>query len=292
MPDTEVEAAAELAAQPESFSVTPGDVETVLAPPGWSVTTHDHEKLAPTPRRSHGVVTVRDAEGFMLAVQQRQTGPVSVYADEATAGVIYDERSVTPRRSVPSLVAVLNDDQGGTPGWRDHIVCLELERTPEWLHWLSRDGRLSPQHDFARHVEDGLREIVAPSPADMLDMAQSFQAITNAKFRGGQRLKTGERQFTYDEEVTAKAGAESQITIPDEFTLEVAPFYGAEPARVRAAFRFQLRQAELTLGYKLDRPHEVERAAFRAIMSAVSEQMGVAIIAGVAPTPRTALPTF
>ena len=275
---TEVEAAAALAAQPESFPVTPGDIETILMPPMWGVELKDHEQFAPHPRRSRGGVITRDVGSFLTAVRQREDGPRSLYADETRS-------QLETRTVLPLLTCILNDDHGATPGWRDHQVCLAIQRTPEWEMWRANDGKLLPQHEFARHIEDGLREVREPSPADMLDMAQSFQAITNAKFRGGQRLATGERQFMYDEEVAAKAGAQGQITIPDEFVLEVVPFYGAHPVTIRASFRFQLRQAELSLGYRLDRPHELERAAFRGMVGEVEGELEMSAIYGVAPMP-------
>lgn len=282
---TEAEAIAAMGAEPESFGVTAGEAEQVILPPGWSRQLVDHEVFAPTPRRTHGQVVVRDSDGFVQAVNQRKTGAIALYADEG------DQGSYDPQR-LPVLVAVLNDDHGDAPGWRDHRVVLGLRRRPEWIHWRTADGRLLEQKAFATHIEDGLREIVAPSPADMLDMAQHFQATTDAKFKGGQRLATGERQFMYDETVVASAGHEGQITIPDEFLLEVAPFYGADARQVRASFRFQLRQAELQLGYKLDRPDETEREAFAELCERVASSLAVPLIAGVAPSPRNALPAF
>lgn len=270
MSDTEAEAVAALAAQPAAYPVTPGEVETIAYPPEWTISTLDHERFNDRPRRPVANVQVRDAAGFTAAVQQRKFQAFAVYADDESM----------------ALTAILNDDYGQTAGWRDNRVVLALRPTPEWTHWKSLDGSLVDQKAFALHVEDGLKEIIRPSAADMLDLAQTFQATTAAKFKGGQRLATGERQFTYEEDIDAKAGSAGQVAIPDTFTLRISPFFGAAAVDIDARFRFQLRAAELKLGYKLDRPDDVARQAFRTCVEDVAEALDVEPVNGVAPSAR------
>lgn len=271
MADTEAEAIAAMAAEPQIHDITPGELETIAYPPGWTIVTADHERFLPKPRRSAGRIVVRDAAGFTNAIHQRaNTVPAVLYADEATQ----------------SLVAVLNDDLAAEPGWRDYTVVLELRRRPEWMHWLSLDGKLVAQAEFATHIEDGLKEIVLPSAADMLDLAQTFEATTNAKFKGGQRLATGERQFVYEEDIDAKAGTAGQVAIPDTFTLRIAPFYGGAPVDIDARFRFQLRGGDLKLGYRLDRPDDVALSAFNTIVEQVENELDIIAINGPAPSAR------
>lgn len=265
---TEAEAVAALVAQPAVYPVD-AFTETVVAPPEWTVDTLDHEHLADKPRRAIASVAVRDAAGFAAAVGQRRYQAVALYADDETM----------------ALTAILNDDYGQVAGWRDNRVALALRRTPEWTHWKSKDGQMLDQKAFALHIEDGLHEVVEPAAADMLDLAQTFEATTSAKFKGGQRLKSGERQFVYEEEIDATGGT-GQVAIPDTFTLRVAPFYGSPPVAIVARFRFTLRANVLQLGYKLDRPAEVERAAFAATVEEVEKALDLIAIAGIAPAAR------
>jgi hypothetical protein len=61
------------------------------------------------------------------------------------------------------------------------------------------------------------------------------------------------------------------------------PFYGSKPYKVECEFRFKLRDSKLQLGYLMDRPHDVERAAFGDIVEIVLEgSPDVISIAGVA----------
>lgn len=256
---TEVEAAAALAAQPVIEDIGPNDHRLIVAvPPGWDVQEHDLEPLQAQPDRLRGTVLVTDAASFVGAVLDRKAADLnvpSIYADSSTN----------------RLVAVLNDDAGKKTGWRDYRVSLSLIRTPEWTHWLSKDGRLMPQEEFAEHIEDGLTELTSPPAADMLDLAQSFHATNTARFKTQRRLGSGETQFMYEEDISATAGGSGTLSIPTQIELSVMPFYGARPVFVQAWFRYRLAREALTLGYKIERSHEVEQRAFEEIRDDVKK---------------------
>lgn len=167
---------------------------------------------------------------------------------------------------------VFNDSAKDAPAWRDHGAVLQLSQTPEWKHWLAKDNRLLSQNDFAEHVEDGLGEIVEPPAADMLELAQTFQAHQTANFRSGQRLQDGRVQFQYDEEIDAKAGTSGQMQIPSTFKLAISPFLGEQPYGVDARLRYRVGSGKLTIGYKLDRPHVVVDDALKKIAARLAEK--------------------
>lgn len=272
---TEAEAVAKLARETVTAPTglpDDGAVVAVALPPEWEHHEIDTQRWAPHPRRPAGTVQVHDGSGFVLAVQQRaaEVDPV-LYADE--------ERM--------ALVGVLNDDHAVLAGWRDHRIELVLRRRPEWTHWTKLDGQMVDQEVFASHIEDGLAEITEPAAADMLDLAQTFHATTSARFKSGNRLNTGARQLVYEEDIDASAGAAGTLAIPEWISLNVQPFFGSSKWVVRARFRFDLRGGNLRLGYKLDRPHDVERAAFGEVREHVAEELKLVPIAGVAPSARS-----
>lgn len=121
------------------------------------------------------------------------------------------------------------------------------------------------QEGFAEHIEGGLEEIVTPDAADMLEIAQSFHAVSAATFRSQKRLASGEQQFQYDEELTATAGKTGNLTVPTTILLAVAPFIGEERYKLTARLRFRLSGGKLTLGYILDRPDAVVRDALEGV---------------------------
>lgn len=251
------------------------DVLTVVTPDGYNRRTIDLEPYRPVPRRPRGTTTVYDADGFVAAVKQREYEefPAVVYGDE--------ERM--------ALVAVLNDDIAGENGWRDYRVDLALRRTPEWNHWKNHQG-LGPQERFAETVEEGLDEIEEPDPATMLELAQTFHATTTSRFKKGARLQSGQVQVQYEEEIDAKAGTAGTILIPETFTLIVRPFFGAERFRVKAWLRFRAVAGKFEIGYKLDRPDEVERQAFVTLRDQVGESLSRSVIAGRPPTAPEPIP--
>jgi uncharacterized protein YfdQ (DUF2303 family) len=256
-------------------------VVTTIVPTGWDLETLDTEQYAERPRRPRGTVQVHDAAGFIRSVRRRAAGTptaggwdVVLYANEETK----------------QLVAVLNDDAATTgemvADWRDYRVELALRPRPEWKHWRKLNEQYVDQEAFAEHVELGLAELIAPPAAEALEIAQTFQATVGTRFGSGIRLQTGVRQFTFEETVDAHAG---ELQIPEELVLAVAPFYGAPKYEVRARFRFRLRAGELRLGYLLNQPDEVERAAFNDVVTAVANDLDLeeSLVAGIAPSARS-----
>lgn len=251
-------------------------VLAVALPPEWTLEQVDTEQWAERPRRPRGSVHVHNSDGFIRSVRRRAAGgngdlDVVLYANEETK----------------QLVAVLNDDTASAgemvADWRDYRIELQNRPRPEWTHWKKLDGQYVDQERFAEHIEEGLAELVSPPAADALEIAQTFQATVGTRFASGTRLPTGVRQFVFEESIDARAG---ELQIPERLVLNVAPFFGAPKYEVTARFRFRLRSGELTLGYLLDRPDDVERAAFNDIVDAVSAELVVDPIAGAAPAAR------
>lgn len=225
------------------------------------------------PLRSKGTIRVHTADSFVRAVTER--GAATVYVDE----------------DAHALVAVLNDDRIGAPGFRDYRVSLELRATPEWKAWKDGAG-LGGQQRFAERIEDGEAEIVSPSPAEMLDIAQTFHASVGIDFRSGTRLANGQTQLVMVENVEGTAGASGAVTVPEEFLIHVRPFLGSTVFEVRARLRYRIgKDHGLQIGYVLVRPHDIEREAFgevcarveAALAAADDETAGATFLRGPAP---------
>lgn len=229
----------------------------------------DLERFADEPRSKRGQVCLHTGPSLAAYVTLHKGSGSMLYAD------------VEARQ----IVAVLNDHDPEGPGWCDHRAALQLRHTPEWDHWASLDGKLVTQVDFAHHIERGLAEIENPEAAEMLELAQSFEASSSAQFRSATRLDSGERQFTYQETIQARAGQTGQLTIPETFTLGVAPFEGSPKYAVIARLRYRLREGTLTIGYELDRPEDVIRAAFSDVLTDVEAGTDLHALRGVAPAP-------
>jgi len=212
----------------------------------------------PRPGRKKGTVDAHDAPAFIAYLAKHALLETEVWAD------IAHQR----------LVAVINanqgaDNTGDQAGWGDHRVHLVLRKTPAWTAWAANDKKYLTQSAFAEHVEERLPDFVAPSGAEMLELAQSFKANTKVGFESSRRLKSGETTLEYREETTATAGKKGSIVIPDVFTLGLAPFDGTEGYKVNARFRYRINDGALLLGYVLERPEDILRSAFDDIVTAV-----------------------
>jgi uncharacterized protein YfdQ (DUF2303 family) len=250
-------------------------VWTVTTPDGWTREFFTVEPSLPAPVVSRGEVCVHNAVSFAAAVLQRELPDIHpvVYADESTL----------------SLVAILNDDHNTTPGWRDYRIRLALRRSPEWEAWRSVDkatcaGGLLGQEAFAEFVEDHLADIVEPTAADMLEIAQTFHATVSSNFLQGSRLRDGRRQFTFEEDIDAKAGESGNMVLPGTVRLSLRLFIGGGPVATTARLRYRLREKKLTLGFKLNQPDDLERLAFNGeIVDGVERALSLVALAGVAP---------
>lgn len=109
-----------------------------------------------------------------------------------------------------------------------------------------------------------------------LEIAQSVQGKTKADWKTARRLDNGEVSFAYQEEIQASAGRSGHLEIPATFTLAIAPFYGEQPYEISARLRYRIREGHLSIGYKLDRPHEVLLAVLGGIAVRLREQDGFA----------------
>lgn len=226
----------------------------------------DGEKYLPAPTRKKGAVAFIDGGSLARYAKAHDAGDGSsaFYADP-------DALTVT---------AVLNGHRTDAPGWGDHRATLTLRLTPEWKHWVALNGQLVDQVKFSEHIEDGLAEIVDPPGAEMLELAQTFQANTKVAFKSFRQLDNGQRQVSYEETIDAKAGTKGNITIPPRFQLGLAPFEGAEPFRVDARLRFRIREGDLKIGYVLDRPDVVIRSAFDDLLTSLDTATGIVAYLG------------
>lgn len=184
-----------------------------------------------------------------------------------------EQTSVWVHPTSGKVVTVFDDhDPDVGPGYGGFRAELSLAPTPEWMHWMSLDGKLVTQEHFAEHVEAGLQEIEQPDGATMLELAQSFRLTNNASFRTAKRLVSGEQQFLYDETVEVSAGRGGEITVPATFVLLVAPFVGEDETQVVAKLRYRMNGGSFAIGYKLERPDKVVRDALDRVADQLAER--------------------
>ncbi|MGW6698819.1 DUF2303 family protein [Nocardia sp. NPDC055049] len=211
-----------------------------------------HEKFAELPYRPRGTSRVTDIDSFVRLLARPTHDPSVIFAHESAA----------------SLTAVLNYD-----GWRDHRIELVLSTSDQLQRWTQRDGQLFPQSTFAELIEDGLADIIDPTAAEMLELAQTFHATKSVAFESGVRIATGAVRFQYHEEIDAKAGRGGELQVPSSFLLGIPIYRGGDRIEVRANLRYRIGRDGLQLGFKLVALDDIMRASFTAVVNEVTGRL-------------------
>ena len=249
-----------------------GQVYAVTVPAGASVTVIDRDldQYRDHPRRATGRFTVRTVASLVAYLEKHSLPETELWANQDTV----------------SVQAVINAHQGtdSDAGWSDHRVTLQLKKTPAWLAWEGISGKLMSQVDFAEFIEQRTVDFTSPAGADVLELAQSFQAAKSGRFESSQRLSSGETTLVYVEDVTAAAGKKGNIAIPDIIELALIPFEGGDAYKVRARFRYRLDGGRLLLGVVLERPEDVLKDAFDQVVATIDASTQHPIFAGLTPS--------
>lgn len=221
-------------AEPTDVDGTP----VLVVPPGSRV--EDLEKLLNTPTRRRGTIKLRDTDSFIRFVNEEKSRTTRIYYTQDN----------------PSFVAVFNDD-GDSPGWKDHRAVFSCPLSAEWETWKERDGRSMSQIDFARFIEDNLPDIANPPAADMLEISRSLEAKKKVNFASGIRLSNGQNELTYEEEISGTA-AKGKLQVPEQFTIGIPVFENGARYAVDVRLRYRIGDGgQLAMWYELIRPHKI-----------------------------------
>ncbi|GII84567.1 hypothetical protein Ssi03_25570 [Sphaerisporangium siamense] len=222
------------------------------------------------PRRKKGTVVVKDAASFALYFKKHADEGSEVYVDieagRITAVLDAHEAEV--------------DREFSMARWGEHRLILHLAPTTAWQAWKANDRNYFPQVTFAEFLEDNRADIRRPAAADMLEMAQHFQAHTKVTYASATVLASGDKRLIFTEETEAGAGAKQQIEVPSEFELALAPFDDSEPYAVKARFRYRIQGGALHMGYLLDNAEDVQKDAVKTVVDRLAEELGIQIMRG------------
>jgi len=243
---------------PADYKLASLDIERLLAP---------HRD---TPRRVRGTVTLTDATSWLAYFAKHGSPASEVYGDVRAS----------------TVTAVINAPTDSlTPGWGDHRAILALEHSDAWRAWTDHDGKLTGQETFAEPLEARTPDLIDPTAADMLELAQSFQATKGVTFESGTRLASGQRRLQYLETIEGRAGQRGQLDVPTQIAIRVQVWRGIDIAvPMTARFRYRIAPGGLALGYVLDRVDDVLDAAWQDLLGDLTSALPVPVLAGRAPT--------
>lgn len=231
----------------------------LVVPQGAQLQFRDEDRERP--RRVDGTITATSVQSFLDYFNRFSDANSTIFADiegKRFVGVIdYHEDLASPRHG-------------------RHKVTYTCPLTPEAKKWLEHDKNKKNQFEFAEFIEDGAPEIVAPSAAEMLEIALTMQAKTDVDFRSALRLENGQVQLTFNENISGSAGTTGQLKIPSKINLGIQLFQGGERYGLEANFRYRLNSGKLGLWYELIRPH----LALQDAVNQVCEQIRAGMARG------------
>jgi len=145
--------------------------------------------------------------------------------------------------------------QGKALSWLDHQVRVNLCHSREFKQWQEKNGVRMSQVDFAEFIDRNVIDIIEPTGASMLTMAQTLEATRTEVFKSAVRVSDGTHKFTWANDTADGAG---NTVIPDRFKLALRVFQGDEDAmEVTAKLYYRIKDGAVTFFYQLHRVDEI-----------------------------------
>lgn len=159
-----------------------------------------------------------------------------------------------------------------------HRASMHLPFSEEWRVWTGVSGRLMPQLEFARFIEENAGDVVAPAGADLLEAIRDLQAHRKVNFIKAVRTSSDNENFEYTDETEART--KGGVEIPTKFKLSIPVYFGEPPTEVYAFLRWRLDEGALTLGIQIHRAEHIRQAVFKQIVMTVGERTGAPVVFG------------
>jgi len=249
----------------EIISNNGGNRKRVALPPGWTlVEKDDDDRLLQQPRRKVATVRLHEDESFIEYVQRHVDENCTLWCKaDYKAGQV-------------NFLAILND-HGETEldtDWRDHRAHFEPTMSEEWIRWASKHKQAFTQVEFASFIEDNLSDIASvegqPTGAQMLEMALTFEANQDMRFKSAVRLQNGGVQMSFVQDDDVQTLQKMQVF--DRFSIGVPVFWNGDAYRIDARLRYRVRDGRLAFWFELIRKDKVLEAATQTLIDKIRVQ--------------------
>lgn len=163
------------------------------------------------------------------------------------------------------------------PGHNTHAVTLALRPSEEFSRWDEMEGKIHPQADFARFLEENSVDIGTPEAATMIEISRDFEATVGQTYKSSLRLDNGDRKLIFESDTKVQNG----VVIPEKFTLDIPIYNGEEPEELTCLFRWRaMGGGAVGLGFQWHRVEYQRRAHFAQIAATASEETGLPVFMG------------
>ena len=252
----------------EIISEPGGNIKRVALPPGWKLEEKDDDsKLLAAPRRKIAKVVLHDAESFIDYIKRHGS------LTDSTIWCIADYK-----KGKVDFTGIINDhgEDEAKAAWRDHRATFTPEFSEEWNRWISKNKQGFDQAGFASFIEDNLKDIAStdnsPTGAQMLEMALTFEANQDMRYKSAIRLQNGGVQMSFVQDDDAQTLQKMQVF--DRFSLGFPVFWNGEAYRIDARLRYRVRDGKLTFWFELIRQDKVLEAATQTLITYIRDKTG------------------
>ncbi|MBN8955039.1 MAG: DUF2303 family protein [Rhizobiales bacterium] len=267
--DTEAEAIAKLAVngtrQAHTVSAADGR-EFLVIPQNYTSqeVTDPHGAPAKKPPFVKQSVTLQATDSLVEYVNRFKSADTVLFADISS-----------------NTINALIDYHGApaTPAHVAHRATMTLPFSEEWKIWQSINGKLMPQLEFARFIEENGADVRAPEGAELLEVVRDLQARRNVNFTKAVRTATDNENFEFSDETEARS-TKGGIELPAKFLLGVPVYFGEPDRELYAFLRWRLGEGALQLGIALHRHEHVRQAEFKQIVVNVGSLTGCPVVFG------------
>lgn len=219
------------------------------------------------PPRIKQRITVDD-RASLSAYTNRFSSSASILLADYDKGEISARLDWHPHNSLPEF---------RLPDADAHSVTLKLRLSEEFQRWDAFEGKLHPQEDFARFLEENSSDIGFPEAATMIELSRDFEATVGQTYKSSVRLENGDRRINF----TQDSRPSGEVVIPTKFVLSIPIYNGEQPDDLTCLFRWKASgQGGILLGFVWHRVEYQRRAHFQAIATAASEETGLPAFIG------------
>lgn len=237
----------------------------IVLPDGTNIreVSDEHSLRVTKPRYIKQNVTLQTQDSLVDYVKAFKTATTILFADIGAN----------------SIVALVDYHEHAKAEHVAHRATLTLPFSEEWRLWTEISGKLKPQLDFARFIEENAADVRSPSAGELLDACRDLQVRRKVNFIKAVRTASDNENFEYSEETntTTKKG---DLELPTKFVLGLPVYFGEPETDVHAFLRWRLDEGSLTLGIQLHRVEHVRQSVFQQIVLAAAERTGCAAVFG------------
>lgn len=273
---TEAEAVAKIAhasATPRTI-MTQSGLEFLLYPQGLQKqeVTDEHGLHKALPRYISQGVIVQTVDSLVAYVLRFQNDDTTLFANieqnSITAAIDYHKSADDGKGKVPAQLAQ----------YVAHQAKMQLPFSQEWKLWTGISGKLMPQLEFARFIEENGTDVAAPAGAELLEAVRDLQAHRKVNFTKAVRTASDNENFEYTDETEART--KGGFEIPAKFLLKIPVYFGEPPVSVYGFLRWKLDDGVLQLGIALHRAENVRQAVFKEIVTSIEERTSAHVVFG------------